>query len=342
MQSFSQRILAWYELHGRKHLPWQKTPTAYSTWVSEIMLQQTQVTTVIPYFNRFMMRFPNVVTLANADTDEVLSHWAGLGYYSRARNLHKASQIIRDQHSAIFPDDFSHVIKLPGIGKSTAGAILSLSLNKRHVILDGNVKRVLSRHQLINGIPNQSKTLEKQWLIAKSFTPKNHFKKYTQAIMDMGAIICTKSKPKCNTCPISTDCGALKTNQIKEYPNKKPKKKIPEKHTTMLIITDGSYYYLEKRPNQGIWGGMWSLPEIPNNNMGENPETLINQFFKRKSLIFLAQKEQKTFKHTFSHYRLHISPILIHVEHLNNGFSPKKYADMALPTPIRKILDSVC
>ncbi len=324
MQSFSQRVLAWFNLYGRTHLPWQQDNDAYQIWLSEIMLQQTQVTTVIPYFNRFIQRFPDVVTLADASLDEVLAHWAGLGYYSRARNLHKAAQIIRDQHCGRFPDAYQAVIALPGIGKSTAGAILSLAFQQRHAILDGNVKRVLSRHQRIDGIPNQSATLKKQWALANRLTPAENCGQYTQAMMDLGAMICTRSKPKCQQCPIHGDCGAYQYRQIDDYPNKKPKKVLPERQTVMLIITDkAGKVYLEKRPDKGIWGGLWSLPEIANNKELDNKELdnkerLIGDFLCRHQLSRIKQYQLSTYRHSFTHYRLFILPWVIVIEDFNN------------------------
>lgn len=333
MQSFSERVLAWFEHHGRKQLPWQQSLSPYTTWVSEIMLQQTQVTTVIPYFNRFIARFPDILSLANADQDDVLAHWAGLGYYSRARNLHKAAQIIRDDYHGEFPNDIDNVVALPGIGKSTAGAILSLSKNQRHAILDGNVKRVLSRHQLIAGIPNQAATLKKQWAIAEQFTPQHHVATYTQAMMDLGAMVCTRSQPKCTDCPIHVDCQARLTNRIAEFPNKKPKKALPEKNTTMFIITDGERVYLQKRPDTGIWGGLWSLPQSDN----IDDTTLLTQ-------LNASENHRQTlavYTHTFTHYRLHITPIVIHVNHVADGLTPTMLRTLGLPTPIRKILATV-
>lgn len=331
MKSFSERVLAWFEVHGRKHLPWQQGVNAYKTWVSEIMLQQTQVATVIPYFNRFVERFPNVVALADAEQDDVLAHWAGLGYYSRARNLHKAAQIICDEYQGIFPNDIEGAIALPGVGKSTAGAILSLAYQQRHAILDGNVKRVLSRHQMIEGIPNQASTLKKQWAVAEAFTPAQDSHKYTQAMMDLGAIICTRSKPQCEACPVQVDCGAYHNDCITNYPNKKPKKVLPEKHVTMLIITDGERIHLEKRPDKGIWGGLWSLPEVVDKNH-------ISACLQQYGATGSTTKKQPVYTHTFTHYRLHITPLIVHIAKLEEGFSAAVYDTLALPTPIRRIL----
>ncbi|MGY0399858.1 MAG: A/G-specific adenine glycosylase [Ostreibacterium sp.] len=333
MHNFSTRVLTWFNHHGRQHLPWQQKINLYRIWVSEIMLQQTQVATVIPYFNRFMDSFPTLSALENANIDQVLSHWAGLGYYSRARNLHKAAQIIRERHKGIFPEKIDDVIALPGIGKSTAGAILSLACRQRHSILDGNVKRVLSRHQLINGIPNQPATLKKQWAIAEKLTPEKNCHHYTQAMMDLGSMICTRTKPDCQNCPIHADCGAYLNRRINDYPNKKPKKTLPEKSTIMLILLDQEEVYLEKRPSKGIWGGLWSLPEVT--------ESTIDTFLTQQHLSKIKQRQLDIYTHTFTHYRLHITPVLIEVTALNNGYSKAQLDNMGLPTPIQRILSNI-
>ena len=221
--TFSNRIVDWYDIYGRKTLPWQLNKTPYKVWVSEIMLQQTQVTTVIPYFEKFMASFPDVIALANAQQDEVLHHWTGLGYYARARNLHKAAQAIRDKHQGQFPTNFIDVIALPGIGRSTAGAILSLSLGQQFAILDGNVKRVLARHGAIAGWPGKKNVENQLWDLAEQLSPKQDIQKYNQAMMDIGAAICTRSKPKCEDCPVNVDCKAQMQGQQTEFPGKKPK-----------------------------------------------------------------------------------------------------------------------
>jgi len=222
--SFATRIISWYDNHGRKTLPWQQDKTPYRVWVSEIMLQQTQVATVIPYYLKFMARFPDVLALANAPDDEVLHHWTGLGYYARARNLHKAAKIIRDDYQGLFPTHFEQVLALPGIGRSTAGAVLSLSLGQHHPILDGNVKRVLARHGAIAGWPGQKTVEEQLWQLTDAFTPQQDIQKYNQAMMDIGASICTRSKPNCAACPVAIDCKAQLIGRQTDFPGKKPKK----------------------------------------------------------------------------------------------------------------------
>ena len=260
-QQFSTQVVTWYHHQGRKHLPWQQNKTPYSVWVSEIMLQQTQVKTVIPYYQRFMASFPTISSLANADEDNVLHHWTGLGYYARARNLHKAAQLIDSEHNGLFPEDIAQVIALPGIGRSTAGAILSLSLNQHHPILDGNVKRVLARNYLVEGYTGLAKFDKTLWPLSETLTPATDTGFYTQAMMDLGATVCTRSKPTCEICPVKTSCLAMASSQQADFPQKKPKKKIPERNTIMVIpritTTTSDSVLMEKRPPTGIWGGLW-------------------------------------------------------------------------------------
>ncbi|MFQ6370150.1 A/G-specific adenine glycosylase [Shewanella sp. YIC-542] len=302
--SFSQRIIHWYGLHGRKTLPWQLNKTPYKVWVSEIMLQQTQVATVIPYFTRFMARFPDVVALANADTDEVLHHWTGLGYYARARNLHKAAQIIRDEHQGIFPRQFDAVLALPGIGRSTAGAILSLSLGQHHPILDGNVKRVLARHGAIGGWPGQPKVEQTLWQLAATLSPNHDIAQYNQAMMDMGAGICTRSRPACERCPVAVDCQAQLQGKQGDYPGKKPKKAIPARDAWLLVVRHGNTILLQKRPPAGIWGGLWCFPQYA--SKAALTDALEGLGYSATQLQALPG-----FRHTFSHFHLDAQPMLL-------------------------------
>ncbi|MCP5077019.1 MAG: A/G-specific adenine glycosylase [Psychromonas sp.] len=304
--NFNQRIINWHAVHGRKTLPWQVDKNLYKTWVSEVMLQQTQVATVIPYFDKFMRSFPTVDYLANAPIDEVLHHWTGLGYYARARNLHKTAQTIRDNFDGQFPEQFDDVIALPGIGRSTAGAILSLTLGKNFAILDGNVKRVLTRHQTIEGWTGEKRIENRLWELAEYLTPPKHANLFNQAMMDIGAMICTRSKPKCTECPVSNDCLALKSDSMSCYPTPKAKKKIPVKSAVMLIVCEnGKTIHLKKRPPVGIWGGLWCFPEFESI---ESAEQYLQENIKR-----CTKKELNTFRHTFSHYHFDITPLLVEV-----------------------------
>jgi len=303
---FSHAVLEWFDNHGRKDLPWQHNKTAYRVWVSEIMLQQTQVSTVIPYFKRFLQRFPTVKALADAPLDEVLQHWSGLGYYARARNLHKAAQIIRDQYKRQFPLEFEHVAALPGIGRSTAGAILSLACGQRHAILDGNVKRVLSRVFMVQGWPGETAVAASLWEQAERLTPRQRVADYNQAMMDIGAGVCTRTKPLCLLCPVSAQCEARKHQRQTDYPQRKPRKDKPVKQTAMLmLVSPGNEILLEKRPPAGIWGGLLSFPELEVNS--EVAQWCKNRFGAgvRYTAVW------PTLRHTFSHYHLDITPKVV-------------------------------
>lgn len=311
-KQFATQVVTWYHHQGRKHLPWQHNKTPYSVWVSEIMLQQTQVSTVIPYYQRFMSSFPTITSLANAKEDNVLHHWTGLGYYARARNLHKAAKLIDSEYNGDFPEDIEQVIALPGIGRSTAGAILSLSLNQHHPILDGNVKRVLARNYLVEGYNGLAKFDQALWKLSERLTPATDTGFYTQAMMDLGATVCTRSKPDCEVCPVKTSCLAMASAQQANFPQKKPKKKIPEKQTIMVIprvstITSDKVL-MEKRPPAGIWGGLWCFYEVSDKKEIAN---LLKSLSLKTSAKRNSQQELTTFRHTFSHFHLDISPIII-------------------------------
>lgn len=304
----AERLLAWYEQHGRKDLPWQQQRSAYRVWVSEIMLQQTQVKTAIPYFERFMQRFPDVLGLANADEDEVLHHWSGLGYYARARNLHRAAQQVRDVHGGEFPQQFDEVLALPGVGRSTAAAILAQAHEQRHAILDGNVKRVLARFHALHGWTGQASVQQQLWHYAEAYTPYQRVADYTQAIMDLGATLCTRARPRCDECPLQSDCAALATDQVSLLPTPKPKKTLPVKTVRMLLLHNAEReVLLEKRPPTGIWGGLWSLPEMP---LQEAVENWCQQHYQ---LVLKHCKEQPVVRHTFSHFHLDITPCVAEV-----------------------------
>lgn len=303
--SFASRVIAWADRHGRKHLPWQQRPTLYRVWVSEVMLQQTQVDAVVPYFENFMQRFPGIESLARAHQDEVMHYWSGLGYYARARNLHKAAKIIHEQYSNEFPDNLEAVMALPGIGRSTAGAILSLSLDQKHTILDGNVKRVLARHSAIEGWPGHSKVEKQLWNIAQRCTPSTQNARYTQAMMDLGAICCTRTKPGCHLCPVSHDCVAYAQGRQHELPHAKPKKQIPERSTFMLVLRNKQHLLMRRRQNNGVWGGLWSFPEF------DDQQGLLEWCCE----VFHSAPDDMQLldglTHTFSHFRLHITPVLV-------------------------------
>lgn len=312
-KKFSRQVLDWYHQQGRKHLPWQQNKTPYRVWISEIMLQQTQVATVIPYYLRFMESFEDITALANANEDAVLHHWTGLGYYARARNLHKAAKIMLSDFQGEFPQSIEEVIALPGIGRSTAGAILSLSRNKHHAILDGNVKRVLARCYTVEGHNAQAKFEKTLWPIAEILTPKEGVAQYNQAMMDLGALVCTRTKPDCEHCPLNSGCLAFAGNEQANFPQKKPKKSIPEKSTIMVIprikAETGAQVLMEKRPPSGIWGGLWCFHEV-------NEQSDINDLLTNLGLKEVTQQTLTTFRHTFSHFHLDIQPIIVDCEQL--------------------------
>ncbi len=306
-KTFSKQVVDWYHKQGRKHLPWQQNKTPYRVWISEIMLQQTQVATVIPYYQRFMESFPSITDLANASEDTVLHHWTGLGYYARARNLHKAAKIMADTYKSEFPTTLDEVVALPGIGRSTAGAILSLALNKHHPILDGNVKRVLARCYTVEGYNGQAKYEKALWPITEVLTPKKSVAQFNQAMMDLGAMICTRSKPKCGECPLESGCLANSLNEQANYPQKKPKKVTPEKSTIMLIPRVSNKVLMEKRPPSGIWGGLWCFLEVQKHSQ-------IPALLSSLNLKQLNQQVLPEFRHTFSHFHLDITPVVIDCE----------------------------
>lgn len=338
--TITEPLLQWYAQHGRHHLPWQKTQDAYHIWLSEIMLQQTQVQTVIPYYLRFLERFPDLRALADAELDEVLHLWTGLGYYARARNLHKASQVIRDEYGGVFPTHFDDVIALPGIGRSTAGAILAFAENQHHAILDGNVRRVLARVYGVEGWYGEAEVAERFWQLAELNTPKEAVSDYTQAIMDFGALQCARAKPNCAECPIQTQCIAHAEQRVKELPHGKPKKDKPVRETVMLIVRNPfGEVLLRQNPPAGIWGGLWCLPQL-------EPAAL-----KRKPLMLppyqlKVELEKAPFRHTFSHYHLQITPVICQLDGQSgvaeqNEVWYKRGAELTLglPAPVKKLLE---
>ncbi|ASD65983.1 A/G-specific adenine glycosylase [Pseudoalteromonas piscicida] len=304
---FGEQVVSWYHLHGRKTLPWQLGKTPYKVWISEVMLQQTQVTTVIPYFERFMARFPTVIALADAPEDEVLHHWTGLGYYARARNLHKAAKVIRDSYKGEFPQTLEAVMDLPGIGRSTAGAILSLALGQHHPILDGNVKRVLARFYMVEGWYGVKKVENQLWALSDAVTPSCDVRAFNQAMMDLGSGVCTRSKPNCKACPLVEECAAFNNNRVNEFPNPKPKKAKPKKHAHHLIIKCDDKVLMEKRPSSGIWGGLFGFFEFA--EQGE-----LDAFIKQQELKLECTNTLEPFVHIFTHFELTITPVVVDVK----------------------------
>ncbi len=311
-QQFSQRLLAWFDTEGRKGLPWQRDPNPYRVWVSEVMLQQTQVAAVIPYFERFMARFPTLQALAEAPLDEVLHQWTGLGYYARARNLQACAKVLIDQHGGEFPATFEAVVALPGIGRSTAGAILSLSRGERHPILDGNAKRVLARVFGIGGDPGTASVLAGLWQRAENCTPSTRVAAYTQAIMDLGATVCTRMRPACSGCPMHAGCVAARDGKQQEFPGKKRRRLRPARDSVLLIAESGEAasraILLERRPNAGIWGGLWSPPQFDDE---PGARAWCERELRRTRAAFPALPP---IDHAFTHFDLRLHPLRVRCE----------------------------
>jgi len=342
VKDFSQRLIRWHKRHGRHDLPWQNTTDPYRVWLSEIMLQQTQVATVIPYYLRFLERFPQIADLAAAPVDEVMALWSGLGYYARARNLHAAAHAVMARHGGKFPRDPAVIAQLPGIGRSTANSIATFCFNVHAPILDGNVKRVLCRAFGIDGFPGSGAVEKRLWSLAEEMMPARHGAIHNQAQMDLGAMVCTRGKPRCEACPLNDICVARASDRTAELPQAKPRREIPLRHATLLVLQDGDRVLLETRPPVGIWGGLQSLPELPE---GADAQEWAERHF---ACRVIAVSPAPTFVHAFSHFRLHIAPLHMRVEPAprametaHKWLAPDTLATAALPTPIRRILEGV-
>jgi A/G-specific adenine glycosylase len=343
-RTISRRLLAWYDRNGRKTLPWKRSRDAYAIWVSEIMLQQTQVATVIPYYARFMQRFPTLQRLARAKADDVLHLWTGLGYYARARHLHKAAQQVALEHGGRFPRDFESVVALPGVGRSTAGAILALAFGARHAILDGNVKRVLARYYAIDSPVSDRATQARLWQLAERLTPRMRVADYTQAIMDLGATVCQRRRPNCAACPLRRGCRATALGATDAFPVAAKRRVMPVKRAKMLLIRDdGGRVLLTQRPPAGLWGGLWSLPECEDTDVRKFSRTQLG-------LDIAPQKAWPTFRHSFSHFHLDITPIPARVlgapdrvmETISSVWYNLRRPDArGLPAPVKRLLEQL-
>jgi A/G-specific adenine glycosylase len=343
---YAKSLLDWYQRYGRHALPWQIDKTTYRVWLSEIMLQQTQVTTVIPYYLRFIEVFPDIQSLADASIDEVLQHWQGLGYYARARNLHRAAQTMRDDYRGQFPQDLDQVMALPGIGRSTAGAILAFACGQSWPILDGNVKRVLARIFQVSGWYGQSQTMKRLWQIADQLTPAQRTADYNQAMMDLGAMVCLKTRPKCEVCPLDHYCMSYQQGTQASYPEKKPSKPKPQKQTLMLLHRYQDRVLLYRRPPTGIWGGLWSLPEVVDSKEIGDWQTSNLACLKSPDEI-----KSNVLKHQFTHFSLDISVAVIDLDELPHRVADEdniafvansELARYGLPTPVRQLLLNFC
>jgi A/G-specific adenine glycosylase len=344
MSEFARTLVDWQATHGRNDLPWQQNREPYHVWLSEIMLQQTQVDTVVPYYQRFLQRFPDVAALATAPLDDVLTLWSGLGYYARARNLHRAAQMIMSEYAGVFPRTAAELIELPGIGRSTAAAIASFCFGERVAILDGNVKRVLARHFGIEGFPGERAIEQDMWALAESLVPEQGVDIYPQAIMDLGATICTRSRPLCMHCPVTMSCVARQQGRQAELPTPKPRKAVPQRESAMLVLRAQNRVLLEQRPASGIWGGLFSLPEM---EIGEDAASLMLRrfgFSPKESAIALTPV-----RHAFTHFGLTIQPWLIELNKMPAALNEPNlsWADLGtletvgLPAPIRRLLQSL-
>ncbi|NBT43466.1 MAG: A/G-specific adenine glycosylase [Gammaproteobacteria bacterium] len=335
---FAKDILHWFDDHGRKHLPWQIRREPYTVWISEIMLQQTQVQTVIPYYERFMARFPTIEHLAKAPRDDVMAYWAGLGYYARARHLKTTAEKILMHYEGHFPSDRATIESLPGIGRSTAGAILSLGFRQRAAILDGNVKRVLARHAGIEGWPGHSGVLKTLWEVSEARTPIARFDDYNQAMMDLGALICTHRRPACDRCPVMGDCSAHQSGRQNTLPAPKPKRQQPIRNVWMLILVHPHRgLFLVQRPDAGIWGGLMSLAEF------ESIKALEDWYEQHNQGKIEDQWIAPIRRHTFSHYHLDFTPVIAPWSGDEEapglqGCWVLPHELQALPAPIEKLL----
>jgi A/G-specific adenine glycosylase len=340
MDSFSSRIVEWQRAHGRHGLPWQGTRDAYRIWLSEVMLQQTQVATVLPYYERFLARFPTVAALAAAPLDDVLALWSGLGYYARARNLHRAAHDVVARFDGVFPTDAAALETLPGIGRSTAAAIAAFAGGERRAILDGNVRRVLARHAGIEGDPTSAATLARLWERAESLLPAAGIEAYTQGMMDLGADVCAVRKPACLVCPVAADCVARREDRVHELPGRRARRESPRREVAMLVVLSQGEVLLEKRAPTGIWGGLWSLPEAPAH---ARPEAVLATEWG----LQCAQVEALApFDHAFTHFTLAVTPYRMRIADRSTLAAEKaatwlalgELRGAALPAPVKRLL----
>jgi len=341
-EPLARRLLRWYDRHGRKDLPWQQARTPYRVWLSEVMLQQTQVATVIPYFLRFVEKFASLPELAAAKLDDVLALWSGLGYYSRARNLQRAAQICVERHRGVLPRDFAELAALSGIGRSTAGAILAQAHGLRFPILDGNVKRVLARYRGVRGWPGAAAISAQLWKFAELHTPRTRVAEYTQAIMDLGATLCTRSSPRCAECPLARDCVACRDGLTATLPERKPARPLPTRSTLMLLLSDSAgRILLERRPPAGVWAHLWSLPEA-----ADLSSARVRAAREHARTTTLELRRLPSFVHVFSHYRLDVTPLAAEVRPARRvadaperrWLHPHEAAQLGLPAPVRKLI----
>lgn len=345
LSDFATRVCQWQRKHGRHHLPWQGTRDPYRIWLSEIMLQQTQVSTVIPYYERFLQRFPDLNTLAQADQDEVMPYWAGLGYYARARNLHRCAQVLVADYGGRFPASSLEIAKLPGIGRSTAAAIAAFSTGERSPIMDGNVRRVFTRYFAVHGYPGLRAVEQRLWTLAEAVLDQApadlSMAAYTQGLMDLGSQICTRGKPQCASCPLATDCEAKRLGLQSRLPEPRPRRAIPDRSCAMLLLHGNGHVLLEKQPENGLWGGLWSLPRFDDSQA-------LTAACRARGVPVTEHGRMAGFVHVFTHFRLHIEPWMLEAgPHTaqprpdEGWFAFDKLAEVAVPAPVRSLLDAL-
>lgn len=341
--SFAARLVAWHSRHGRHDLPWQGTRDPYRIWLSEVMLQQTQVNAVIPYYQRFLESFPDLHALAQASLERVLTLWSGLGYYRRAQHLQAAAAIIVRDFGGVFPRDVASIAALPGIGRSTAAAIAAFAFGTRGAILDGNVKRVLARHCGVEGFPGEVGVERRLWQIAEARLPATDIRIYTQAMMDLGATVCTRRGPRCGDCPVAADCRARIEARVHELPAPRPAKTVPHRAVQMLMLEAAGEVLFEKRPATGIWGGLWSLPELALD------ADVAAACLARYAVAVVAIEALASIEHAFTHYRLTIHPLRVRIAQRalqaqapgHVWLTPADALGAALPAPVKRLLRNV-
>jgi A/G-specific adenine glycosylase len=339
-EAFATRVIDWQRSHGRNDLPWQNTRDAYRIWLSEVMLQQTQVATVIPYYERFLARFPTAAALAAASEDDVLGLWSGLGYYARARNLHRAARDVVQRFGGLFPTRFEDLATLPGVGRSTAAAIAAFASGERRAILDGNVRRVIARHGAIGGDPTSAAVMARLWSQAEARLPEGDIERYTQGMMDLGAGVCVARRPLCLLCPVNADCTARLQDRTDEFPGRRVRRERPRRQIAMLVVLSRGEVLLEKRASRGIWGGLWSLPEA---DAAARPEEALRRDW---GLEAAEVEPLEPFEHTFTHFTLEVTPWRMPVQRASALAEGKpatwlaltELAGAALPSPVRKLL----
>lgn len=343
MKPFATRVLDWFDAHGRHDLPWQHPRTPYRVWVAEIMLQQTQVAAVLPYYRRFVARFPDLAALATAEPDAVLAHWSGLGYYARARNLHRAAQRLYAESGGVFPTALEGWLALPGIGRSTAAAILSQACGQRHAILDGNVRRLLARHAAIEGWPGQPPVSRRLWALAEAHLPNQRMADYTQAMMDLGATVCRSRQPRCAQCPLSSDCAALAQGTIGRLPSPRPRRPRPRRQAVLLLLGDGSRrWLLERRPPSGIWGGLWCPP------MADGAADIDAGLRQRFGIGDAPPRRLPPVEHAFTHFQLQLQPVVLAArpaaevrDHDCRWLTMEEIGTLGVPAPVRRVFNSI-